>query len=450
MFKYTLDNKRYHTFNYFLRNKFGCKVFKVPLDAHATCPNKINGGCIFCKDNSKSNITNENNDIITQFNEEIKLLNKKWPNAKHIAYLQTGSNTYMNIDKFKNIVESLLKQDNVVGISIATRPDVISDEYYNYFEKLNKKTFLTVELGLQSSNENTLKLINRGHDTKSFENAVNKLHKLNIFVVAHIINGLPYETKEDMLNTVKFLNNLKVDAVKIHMLHILKGTKIENLYEKDKFHILSKEEFVKQMLKKSNFNTLEEAYENIGFGSVSPLKVVNKLEEAYSLSLNPQEELKVKNTLSKTRNNENDMVIVENIPNCKVKFAKCCLPIPGDDIIGYITFSNGVSIHRKDCKNLNNLDTSSRVINVSWKPKNKAYFAAKIRVKANNRDGLISDLIKVAKDLKINISEMNTKVTEDREVIVELVVDVSDTETLQKIMKSLKKVDSVFDTKRIH
>lgn len=214
--------------------------------------------------------------------------------------------------------------------------------------------------------------------------------------------------------------------------------------------ILSKEEFVKQMLKKSNFNTLEEAYENIGFGSVSPLKVVNKLEEAYSLSLNPQEELKVKNTLSKTRNNENDMVIVENIPNCKVKFAKCCLPIPGDDIIGYITFSNGVSIHRKDCKNLNNLDTSSRVINVSWKPKNKAYFATKIRVKANNRDGLISDLIKVAKDLKINISEMNTKVTEDREVIVELVVDVSDTETLQKIMKSLKKVDSVFDTKRIH
>lgn len=244
MFKYTLDNKRYHTFNYFLRNKFGCKVFKVPLDAHATCPNKINGGCIFCKDNSKSNITNENNDIITQFNEEIKLLNKKWPNAKHIAYLQTGSNTYMNIDKFKNIVESLLKQDNVVGISIATRPDVISDEYYNYFEKLNKKTFLTIELGLQSSNENTLKLINRGHDTKSFENAVNKLHKLNIFVVAHIINGLPYETKEDMLNTVKFLNNLKVDAVKIHMLHILKGTKIENLYEKDKFHILSKEEYI--------------------------------------------------------------------------------------------------------------------------------------------------------------------------------------------------------------
>ena len=244
MFKYTLDNKRYHTFNYFLRNKFGCKVFKVPLDAHATCPNKINGGCIFCKDNSKSNITNENNDIITQFNEEIKLLNKKWPNAKHIAYLQTGSNTYMNIDKFKNIVESLLKQDNIVGISIATRPDVISDEYYNYFEKLNKKTFLTIELGLQSSNENTLKLINRGHDTKSFENAVNKLHKLNIFVVAHIINGLPYETKEDMLNTVKFLNNLKVDAIKIHMLHILKGTEIEKLYNKEKFHILTKEEYI--------------------------------------------------------------------------------------------------------------------------------------------------------------------------------------------------------------
>ena len=244
MFKYTLDNKRYHTFNYFLKNKFGCKVFKVPLDALASCPNKINGGCIFCKDNSKANITNNEIDVLSQFKQEVKILNNKWPNGKHIAYLQTGSNTYMNINKFKNIVESLLKEKNVVGLSIATRPDVISDEYYNYFNELNKKTFLMIELGLQSSNDKTLKLINRGHNALDFEKSVKKLHELNIFVVAHIINGLPYETKSDMLNTVKFLNNLNIDAIKIHMLHILKGTSIEALYKKEKFHILTKEEYI--------------------------------------------------------------------------------------------------------------------------------------------------------------------------------------------------------------
>lgn len=244
MFKYTLDNKRYHTFNYFLKNKFGCKVFKVPLDAHASCPNVKNGGCIFCKNSSKSNITDSSLSLEKQYEQEVLLLNKKWPNAKQIIYFQTGSNTFMDINEFKNNVESLLEKENVVGLSIATRSDVISDEYLNYFEKLNKRTFLTIELGLQSSNDNTLKLINRGHDSKNFEIMVKKLHELGIFVVAHIINGLPYETKEDMINTIKFLNDLNIDAVKIHMLHILKDTKLANMYEKQKFHILTKEEYI--------------------------------------------------------------------------------------------------------------------------------------------------------------------------------------------------------------
>lgn len=244
MFKYTLDNKRYHTFNYFLKNKFGCKVFKVPLDAHASCPNIKNGGCIFCKNSSKSNITDSSLSLDKQYEQEVLLLNKKWPNAKHIIYFQTGSNTFININEFKNNVESLLKKENVIGLSIATRSDVISDEYLNYFEKLNKRTFLTIELGLQSSNDSTLKLINRGHDSKNFEIMVKKLHELGIFVVAHIINGLPYETKEDMLNTIRFLNSLDIDAVKIHMLHILKDTKLASMYEKQNFHILTKKEYI--------------------------------------------------------------------------------------------------------------------------------------------------------------------------------------------------------------
>lgn len=253
MFKYTLDNKRYHTFNYFLKNKFGCKVFKVPLDAHASCPNAKNGGCIFCKNSSKSNITDSSLSLEKQYEQEVLLLNKKWPNAKHIIYFQTGSNTFMDINEFKNNVESLLEKENVVGLSIATRSDVISDEYLNYFEKLNKRTFLTIELGLQSSNDNTLKLINRGHDSKNFEIMVKKLHALGIFVVAHIINGLPYETKEDMINTIKFLNDLNIDAVKIHMLHILKDTKLANMYEKQKFHILTKEEYIDVVISQLEF-----------------------------------------------------------------------------------------------------------------------------------------------------------------------------------------------------
>lgn len=244
MFKYTLDNKRYHTFNYYLKNKFGTKVFKVPLDAHASCPNKKIGGCIYCKDNSKANITDENLSLLEQYKSEVKILNEKWPNAKHIVYLQTGTNTYMPLEKFKENIEPFLDIPEVIGISIATRSDSISDDYIEYFKELNKKTYLTIELGLQSSNDETLKLINRGHDANNFKEMVNKLHHNNISVIAHIINGLPFETKEDMLNTIKFVNDLNIEGIKIHMLNVLKDTPLATLYEKTNFHILSKEEYI--------------------------------------------------------------------------------------------------------------------------------------------------------------------------------------------------------------
>lgn len=245
MFKYTLDNKRYHTLNYFLRNKFGQKVFKVPLDAHMNCPNKINGhGCIFCKNSSVSNIINKNDSIKEQFSKNIQILEKKWPNSLYIPYFQAGTNTYAPLNTLKNLFESLLDYPKVVGISIATRPDCLTDEVIDYLDKLNQKTFLTIELGLQSSNDNTLDFINRGHNSECFKNAVKKLKAKNIFVVAHIINGLPYETKEDMLNTVKFLNDLKIDGIKIHMLYISKDTEIAKIYEQEKFPILSKDEYI--------------------------------------------------------------------------------------------------------------------------------------------------------------------------------------------------------------
>lgn len=244
MFKYSLDNKRYHTLNYFLRKKFNSKVFKVPIDIKSTCPNIATGGCIYCSNKSKANIINSSLDPITQFNNNIKLLEKKWPNSMYIAYFQSGTNTYRSVSDIKSIVDKLLVMNKVVGISIATRPDTLSDEWLDYLEELNQKTFLTIELGLQSSNNKTLKFINRGHDVKTFTNAVMKLKERKIFTVAHIINGLPYETKEDMLKTIKFLNKLNIDGIKIHMLYISKNTILAEIYQKDKFHILTKEEYI--------------------------------------------------------------------------------------------------------------------------------------------------------------------------------------------------------------
>lgn len=245
MFKYTLDNKRYHTLNYFLRNKFNSKVFKVPLDAHFSCPNKINGGgCIYCSNRSTSNITDNKKSLEEQFKENIKTLEKKWPNSLYIPYFQSGTNTYGNITYLKEIFYKFLNYPKVVGLSIATRPDCLNEDVLNILSDLNKKTFLTIELGLQSSNDKTLEFIKRGHDVNAFIKAVKELKKRNIFTVAHIINGLPFETKEDMLNTTKLLNDLEIDGIKIHMLYITHNTELANIYEKENFPILTKEEYI--------------------------------------------------------------------------------------------------------------------------------------------------------------------------------------------------------------
>lgn len=214
--------------------------------------------------------------------------------------------------------------------------------------------------------------------------------------------------------------------------------------------ILTKEEYIKFMLKKCNFNTIEECYENIGFGSMSPLKVINRLVEAYEDSIKNDDDIKdIKIVSKKNKIKSDDLVEVENINNCLVKFAKCCMPIPGDEIIGYITFSNGVSIHRKDCKNLNSLDINSRTINVKWRAKTKASFITYIRIKANERDGILTDILKTFKDLKIEITEINTKVTQDRENITNVAISIQDIEKLQSAIKALKKIDSVFEVKRV-
>ena len=169
---------------------------------------------------------------------------KKWPDAYYIAYFQANTNTYAPVSILKEKFEPLLNIDNVIGLTIATRPDCINDECLDYLIDLNKRTKLTIEIGLQTIHEKTLELINRGHDLKCFDNCVKKLKDNNIEVVVHIINGLPYETKEMMLDTIKHLNKLNIDGIKIHMLYVSKNTDLEDLYNKEKFHILTKEEYI--------------------------------------------------------------------------------------------------------------------------------------------------------------------------------------------------------------
>lgn len=244
-FKYSLDNKRYHTLNYFYKEKFGQKICKISLNGNFSCPNFKNGnGCIFCSHGSGDFAGNKSDDLVTQFLEIKNKMNQKWKNTKYIAYFQANTNTYAPLNELKEKYETVLKLPDVVGLSIATRSDAIEEECLDYLEELNKKTFLTVELGLQSMHDKTLKLIQRGHDLNNFETCVKELQKRNISVVVHIINGLPYETKEMMLETVKYLNQLHIDGIKIHMLHILKNTPLAAMYEKEKFHVLSKEEYI--------------------------------------------------------------------------------------------------------------------------------------------------------------------------------------------------------------
>lgn len=249
MFKNTIDNKRYYTLNCYYKKKYNSKVCKISLNANFSCPNKDGtvgtGGCIFCSKLGSGDFAgNKNLDLVSQFNQVKEVMLKKWPDAKFIGYFQANTNTYADVNILKKYYETILNLDNVVGLNIATRPDAISDDVMEYLSELNKKCDLTIELGLQSIHESTLKYINRGHDLKCFVDCFNKLKQNNIKIVVHIINGLPYETKDMMLETAKFLNELKIDGIKIHMLHVLKDTKLANIYNKEKFHILTKEEYI--------------------------------------------------------------------------------------------------------------------------------------------------------------------------------------------------------------
>lgn len=248
-FRHTEGFKRYYTLDYFYKTTFKSKVFKISLNGGFSCPNLDgtvgSGGCIYCsKLGSGEFAGNKKDDILKQFHEVKEMMLKKWSNAKYIAYFQARTNTYAPLDELKGKYEIVLKEDNVIGLSLATRPDAISDECLDYLTELNKRTYLTVELGLQTIHSETTKLINRCHSLECFDNMVKKLRERNINVIVHIINGLPNETKEMMVETIKYLNKFDIQGVKIHMLSILKNTPLESYYQKKPFHVLTKDEYI--------------------------------------------------------------------------------------------------------------------------------------------------------------------------------------------------------------
>ncbi len=248
-FKYAFDNKRYHTWNYYLRNTFGEKVFKVSINAGFTCPNidgKVSfGGCTYCsKEGSGDFAGNPKDNLIKQFDDITQMMHKKWPNAKYIGYFQAFTNTYAPVDVLKEKYETILSLDNVIGLSISTRPDCLEDDVVEYLSKLNERTNLWVELGLQTIHDSTSKLINRGHDYNEFLKGLEKLKARNIKVIVHIINGLPGEDYNMMMETAKAVANMGVDGIKIHLLHVIKDTPMEKMLQKGMLTLMNQEEYI--------------------------------------------------------------------------------------------------------------------------------------------------------------------------------------------------------------
>ena len=249
-FKYAFDdNKRYHTWNYYLRNTFGEKIFKVSINAGFTCPNidgKVAyGGCTYCsKEGSGDFAGNPKDDLIKQFNDIKEMMLRKWPNAKYIGYFQAYTNTYAPLEVLKEKYETILAQDDVVGLSISTRPDCLEDDVLEYLAELNERTNLWVELGLQTIHDSTSKIINRGHDYKTFLEGVEKLKSKNIKTVVHIINGLPGEDYNMMMETAKAVAYLNVHGIKIHLLHVIKNTPMARMLEKNMMSLMTQDDYV--------------------------------------------------------------------------------------------------------------------------------------------------------------------------------------------------------------
>lgn len=275
-FAYSADNKRYHTLHYHLMNTFGKKVYKAVIDAGFSCPNIdgtiSHGGCAFCLGGSGF-FTHDLPSVTRQLDAEKERIEKKYgAETAMTAYFQAHTNTYAPLEILKEKYEEALRFKNVCAISIATRPDCIKDETLDYLAELSERTYLTVELGLQTANDKSAKLFNRGYDFYVFENTFKRLKSKKIRTCVHVIDGLFCETKDDMINTAKVLGKLMPDAVKISLLYVLKNTEYERLYATKMYTPLSMEEYVEIVCRQLTYLPASCVIERItGDGAASDL-----------------------------------------------------------------------------------------------------------------------------------------------------------------------------------
>lgn len=246
-FPYSDDNKRYYTWNYYLKHTYNQKVFKVPLDAHFTCPNRDGrkgyGGCTFCSSRGSGDFTSQAIDLQTQFMDGLQMMKRKWPDGVAMAYFQAYSNTYGELDHLKEIYAPFANREDIVAISIATRSDCINHDIATYLGEINQKKPLWIELGLQTIHQKSN--LNRHESITEFETALQLLREQNIPIVVHIMNSLPNETEEDMLETARFVASHDIQAIKIHMLHVMKNTTMGNQYVNNPFPLLSREDYIR-------------------------------------------------------------------------------------------------------------------------------------------------------------------------------------------------------------
>lgn len=241
--------KRYYGFSEYLNNRFACRVYKITVDAGFSCPNRDGtrgrGGCIYCDNRGFSvNTRIKSVPVEDQIKKGLEFSLKRYDAKKFLLYFQAYTNTYAPLEVLKKNYDIIKKFDNIIGLCIGTRPDCVNDEILDLIEKYTDDYEVWVEYGLQSIHDRTLKLINRNHTYKDFLGAVELTRKKNnIKICAHVIIGLPGESQKEVLDTARELGNLKINAIKIHPLHIIKGTKLEEIYNKGEYHPLSLEEY---------------------------------------------------------------------------------------------------------------------------------------------------------------------------------------------------------------
>ena len=238
---------RYYSLNEYLKEQFGDKVYKLALDIGCTCPNRDGTldtrGCIFCH-NGSAHFAEIGTDINTQIENAKNRVKSKIKTEKYIAYFQSFTNTYGNIDYLEKQFRIAIEREDIVALSIGTRPDCLPPDILDLLENLNKIKPVWIELGLQTSNKKTAEYIRRGYSNIIYKNAVKELKNRGITVITHIIIGLPNETKEDILNTVDFAVKCGTDGVKLQLLHILKETDLYEDYKQGKVEVLSLEEYI--------------------------------------------------------------------------------------------------------------------------------------------------------------------------------------------------------------